>query len=132
MEKIERSWRKNHVVMQGSSSVPEELIRIINENGGDMKQAYGVPVEEIQRGIKHGVRKVNVDTDNRLAMTGAIRKIFKAKPSEFDPRSYLGPARAAMKEICLARMTAFGQAGQADKIKCLTLVDMASRYGNGK
>jgi fructose-bisphosphate aldolase class II len=82
-----------------------------------MKQTYGVPVEEIQRGIQHGVRKINVDTDNRMAMTGAIRKVLSEHPSEFDPRAYLKPARAAMKEVCVARMTAFGQAGNGEKLR---------------
>jgi fructose-bisphosphate aldolase class II len=103
--------------MHGSSSVPQELQDIINKYGGQMKQTYGVPVEEIQRGIKHGVRKINVDTDNRMAMTGAIRKVLTESPEEFDPRKYLKPARAAMKEVCVARMTAFGQAGNASKLR---------------
>ena len=97
-----------------------------------MKETYGVPVEEIQRGIKHGVRKINVDTDNRLAMTGAIRQIFSTKPSEFDPRSYLGPARDAMKKVCIARMTAFGQAGNASKIKPVTCKQMITFYKKSK
>lgn len=117
-----------HLVMHGSSSVPQELQDIINKYGGQMKQTYGVPVEEIQLGIKHGVRKINVDTDNRMAMTGAIRKVYAEKPGEFDPRKYLGPARAAMAEVCKARMIAFGQAGYADKIKSVTLIDMSARY----
>jgi len=105
---------------------------LINQYGGGIKKAYGVPVEEIQRGIKHGVRKINVDTDNRLAMTGAIRKVFAENPAEFDPRGYLGPAREAMKKVCVDRMIAFGQAGNADKIKIVTLVDMAARYQSGQ
>jgi fructose-bisphosphate aldolase class II len=99
--------------------------------GGYMKETYGVPVEEIQRGIKHGVRKVNVDTDNRLAITGAIRQVFTCKPTEFDPRGYLGPARAAMKQVCIDRMVAFGQAGNAGKIKITNLAQMVAFY-NGK
>ena len=90
---------------------------IINKYGGKLKQTWGVPVEEIQRGIKHGVRKINVDTDNRLAITGAIRKVFAETPEKFDPRDYLKPARDAMKKVCVDRMTAFGQAGWARKIK---------------
>jgi fructose-bisphosphate aldolase class II len=90
---------------------------IINKYGGQIRQTYGVPIEEIQRGIKHGVRKVNVDTDNRLAITGAIRQVFAETPEKFDPRDYLKPARAAMKEVCKARMIAFGQAGNASKIR---------------
>ncbi len=132
IEEINKKLPNTHLVMHGSSSVPEELVAIINNHGGGIKQAYGVPVEEIQRGIKHGVRKVNVDTDNRLAITGAIRKVFAEKPEEFDPRKYMGPARDAMKEVCKHRMIAFGQAGNADKIKIVTLVDMAAHYGNGK
>jgi fructose-bisphosphate aldolase class II len=94
-----------------------------------MKQTYGVPVEEIQRGNKHGVRKINVDTDNRMAITGAIRKILAETPEKFDPRDYMGPARAAMKEVCKARMIAFGQAGWASKIRCKSLSDVAKIYG---
>ena len=108
--------------------VPQELQDIINANGGKLKQTWGVPVEEIQRGIKHGVRKINVDTDNRLAITGAIRKVFAESPGKFDPRDYLKPARAAMVEVVKARMTAFGQAGWADKVPHVTLEEMAKRY----
>ncbi|PHS01528.1 MAG: fructose-bisphosphate aldolase class II [Blastopirellula sp.] len=104
-----------HLVMHGSSSVPQELQDIINEFGGEMKQTYGVPVEEIQRGIKSGVRKINVDTDNRMAITGAVRRILTQDPSAFDPRAYLKPGREAMKQVCLDRMTSFGQAGMASK-----------------
>jgi fructose-bisphosphate aldolase class II len=128
IEDIHRRLPNTHLVMHGSSSVPQELLEIIRKFGGQMKETYGVPVEEIQRGIKHGVRKINVDTDNRLAMTGAIRQIFSTKPSEFDPRSYLGPARDAMKKVCIARMTAFGQAGNASKIKPITCKQMISFY----
>jgi hypothetical protein len=97
-----------HLVMHGSSSVPQELQDIINKYGGKISQTYGVPVEEIQRGIKHGVRKINVDTDNRLAITGAIRKVFAETPEKFDPRDYLKPAREAMRKVCIDRMVAFG------------------------
>ncbi|MBW3597435.1 MAG: fructose-bisphosphate aldolase class II [Planctomycetes bacterium] len=113
IEEIHRRLPNCHLVMHGSSSVPQELQDEINQYGGGIKQTWGVPVEEIQRGIKHGVRKINVDTDNRLAMTAAIRKVLVTKPAEFDPRKYLEPAREAMKQICIARMTAFGQAGHA-------------------
>ncbi len=106
-----------HLVMHGSSSVPQDLQDIINQNGGKIKQTWGVPVEEIQLGIKHGVRKINVDTDNRLAMTAAIRKVLWQNPEKFDPRDYLKPARTAMKEICKLRMVQFGQAGHAKKIR---------------
>jgi len=113
IEEIHRRLPNCHLVMHGSSSVPQELQDIINKYGGEIRQTYGVPVEEIQRGIKHGVRKINVDTDNRLAITGAIRKVLFEDPSAFDPRAYLKPARDAMKQVCIDRMTQFGQAGQA-------------------
>jgi fructose-bisphosphate aldolase class II len=103
--------------MHGSSSVPQELQGIINRYGGQIRPTFGVPVEEIQRGIKHGVRKINVDTDNRLAMTGAIRKVFAEDPTAFDPRAYLKPARDAMKKVCVERMIQFGQAGWASKYR---------------
>jgi len=125
---IHKLLPNTHLVMHGSSSVPQELHHQVGEYGGEMKQTYGVPVEEIQKGIQNGVRKINVDTDNRMAMTGAIRKVFATKPGEFDPRKYLGPSRDAMKEVCKARMIAFGQAGQAPKIKCITLEQMAALY----
>ena len=102
-----------HLVMHGSSSVPQDLLAIIRENGGDMKETYGVPVEEIQLGIKHGVRKINIDTDIRLAMTAAIRKYFTQHPSAFDPREYLKPALQAAKAICVQRLSEFGLRGQA-------------------
>ncbi len=129
IEDIHKRLPNTHMVMHGSSSVPQELLAIIREFGGDMKETYGVPVEEIQRGIKNGVRKINVDTDNRLAMTGAIRKIFATKKGEFDPRKYLGPAREAMQKVCVERMTAFGQAGYAGKIKPATCKQMVAFYG---
>ncbi|MGB2984969.1 MAG: class II fructose-bisphosphate aldolase [Phycisphaerae bacterium] len=116
IEEIHRRLPNTHLVMHGSSSVPQELLDIIRQYGGEMKETYGVPLEEIQRGIKNGVRKINVDTDNRLAITGAIRKIFATRKEEFDPRKYLGEARNAMKQVCVNRMVAFGQAGNADKI----------------
>ncbi|MFT7679765.1 MAG: fructose-bisphosphate aldolase class II [Planctomycetota bacterium] len=117
-----------HMVMHGSSSVPEELINIINEFGGEMPETYGVPVEDIQEGIKHGVRKINVDTDNRLAITGAIRRLLQEQPGKFDPRDYLKPARVAMKEVVAARMISFGQAGQASGVQMRSLEDMKSYY----
>ncbi len=117
IEAIHAKLPNTHLVMHGSSSVPQELQDIINKYGGQMKQTYGVPVEEIQRGIKSGVRKINVDTDCRMAITGAIRKVLQENPSEFDPRAYLKPARAAMKEVCKARMTSFGQAGNGSKLR---------------
>ncbi len=117
IEEIHRRLPNCHLVMHGSSSVPQELQDIINEFGGNIRQTWGVPVKEIQRGIEHGVRKINVDTDNRLAITGAIRKVFAEHPEKFDPRDYLKPAREAMKEVCVARMEAFGQAGWAEKLR---------------
>lgn len=121
-----------HLVMHGSSSVPQEWLKIINENGGDMGETYGVPVEEIQEGIKHGVRKVNIDTDLRMASTGAIRKFMTEKPSEFDPRKYLAVAKDAMKQICIDRYNAFGTSGQASKIDVLSLEVMYQRYLSGE
>ncbi len=128
IEEIHRRLPNTHLVMHGSSSVPQELQDIINKYGGDIKQTYGVPIEEIQRGIKHGVRKINVDTDSRLAITGAIRKVFAETPKAFDPRKYLTPAREAMKQVCIKRMTAFGQAGNAGKIKPATCKQMVDFY----
>jgi fructose-bisphosphate aldolase class II len=121
-----------HLVMHGSSSVPEDWLAIINSYGGDMKQTYGVPVEEIQEAIKFGVRKINIDTDIRLAMTGAIRRFFVENPSKFDPREYLKPAREAAKKVCEARFEAFGCAGQASKIKPINLDKMAEKYAKGE
>ncbi len=128
IEAIHRRLPNTHLVMHGSSSVPQELQDIINKFGGRMPQTWGVPVEEIQRGIKHGVRKINVDTDNRMAITGAIRKVLAESPDKFDPRDYLKPARDAMKKVCMERMIQFGQAGNAAKIKPVTLEEMAERY----
>ncbi len=120
-----------HLVMHGSSSVPQDLLEIIRQNGGEMKQTFGVPVEEIQEGIKHGVRKINIDTDIRLAMTAAIRKFMNENKGHFDPRDYLKPARAAAKAICLERYVQFGCAGQASKITPMTLSVMAGHYASG-
>lgn len=117
IEEIHKLIPNTHLVMHGSSSVPQELQDIINKYGGKIKQTWGVPVEEIQRGIKHGVRKINVDTDNRLAITGAIRKVFWETPEKFDPRDYLKPARTAMKQVVVDRMKQFGQAGQAASLR---------------
>ena len=128
IEEIHRRLPNTHLVMHGSSSVPQELRELVNKYGGALKPAWGVPVEQIQRGIKHGVRKINVDTDNRLAITAAIRQVFAETPEKFDPRDYLKPARDAMKEVCKARMIAFGQAGYADKIKTKSLTQMVSYY----
>ena len=117
-----------HLVMHGSSSVPKELQDIINAYGCKLKPTWGVPLEEIQLGIRNGVRKINVDTDNRLAITGAIRKVFAEKPEEFDPRSYMTPAREAMKKVVIERMIAFGQAGHAGDYQPIPLGEMAARY----
>ena len=121
-----------HLVMHGSSSVPQDWLAIINEHGGDMGETYGVPVEEIVEGIKHGVRKVNIDTDLRMASTGAIRRHMAQNPSDFDPRKYLKTATLAMKEICVERYQAFGTAGNASKIDALNLEQMTARYDSGE
>ena len=121
-----------HLVMHGSSSVPQELLEIIRQYGGDMKETYGVPVKEIVEGIKHGVRKINIDTDIRLAMTGAIRKFLIENPSKFDPREYNKPAREAAKQVVKARFEAFGCAGMASRIKAISLEKMAVRYKAGE
>jgi fructose-bisphosphate aldolase class II len=121
-----------HLVMHGSSSVPQDWLKTINDNGGDMGETYGVPVSEIQEGIKHGVRKVNIDTDLRMASTGAIRKYLHDKPSDFDPRKYLKAATLAMKGICKERYEAFGTAGNASKIKVINLEEMFNRYASGE
>lgn len=121
-----------HLVMHGSSSVPQEWLAVINEYGGDIPETYGVPVEEIQEGIKYGVRKVNIDTDLRLASTGAIRRFLAHNQAEFDPRKYLAASVEAMKEICIARYEAFGAAGQASKIKPISLETMYLRYEKGE
>jgi fructose-bisphosphate aldolase, class II len=118
--------------MHGSSSVPQEWLQIIREFGGEMKETYGVPVEEIREGIKHGVRKVNIDTDIRLAMTAATRRALAEDRSEFDPRKFLKAATAAARSICKARFEAFGTAGQASKIEPVVLEKMAERYAKGE
>jgi fructose-bisphosphate aldolase class II len=120
-----------HLVMHGSSSVPQEWLEIIRKYGGDIRETYGVPVEEICEGIRHGVRKVNIDTDIRLAMTGAMRKVMFEKPEEFDPRAFLKAATAAARDICILRFEAFGSAGQADRIQPIPTQEMARRYASG-
>ena len=132
IEAIHKRIPNTHLVMHGSSSVPKELIDIINEFGGEMPTTFGVPVEELQRGIKHGVRKVNIDTDLRLAATGAIRKTLATARKEFDPRKYLKPAIAAMQQVCKDRYEQFGTAGYASKIKVIPAADMAKRYAKGE
>ena len=131
IEAIHKRLPNTHLVMHGSSSVPQDLQDIINQYGGKMPQTWGVPVEEIQRGIKHGVRKINIDTDNRMAMTGAIRKVLTENPGEFDPRKYLKPAMEAMRAVCIQRFEEFGTAGNADKISVTPLSAMAKRYASG-
>ena len=121
-----------HLVMHGSSSVPQDWLEVIRANGGQIKETYGVPVDAIREGIRHGVRKINIDTDIRLAMTGAIRRAMTKDPSEFDPRKFLKDATAAAKDICKARFEAFGCAGQASKIKVIPLDKMAERYAKGE
>lgn len=121
-----------HLVMHGSSSVPQEWLAVINEFGGDIPETYGVPLAEIVEGIKHGVRKVNIDTDLRLASTGAIRRFMAENPAAFDPRQYLKLTVQAMKDICIERYEAFGTAGQADKIKVTSLEAMVPRYDSGE
>lgn len=121
-----------HLVMHGSSSVPQDWLKMINDYGGDMGQTYGVPVEEIAQGIKHGVRKVNIDTDLRMASTGAVRKFLAENKKEFDPRKWLIAATKGMKQICKDRYEAFGTAGNASKIKAIGLETMTSRYAKGE
>lgn len=128
---IHKLLPKTHLVMHGSSSVPQDWLAIINQFGGDIHETYGVPVSEICEGIKHGVRKVNIDTDLRMAATGAIRRFFGEHPAEFDPRQYNAVAKKAMSEICKARYEAFGSAGQASKIKAIGLEEMAILYQKG-
>jgi len=120
-----------HLVMHGSSSVPQEWLEIIREYGGDIKETYGVPVEQIQEGIRHGVRKVNIDTDIRLVMTGAMRRLMGQKREEFDPRKFLAAATKAATDLCKQRFEAFGCAGQAGKIKVIPLGRMADMYAAG-
>lgn len=132
IKEINRRIPNTHLVMHGSSSVPQEWLAIINEFGGKIPETYGVPVAEIQEGIKYGVRKVNIDTDLRLASTGAIRRFLAQNPAEFDPRKYLKHTIVAMKDICVARYQAFGTAGQGSKIKPLSLETMAKRYQGGE
>ena len=121
-----------HLVMHGSSSVPQEWLKIIDQFGGDMGQTYGVPVSEIVEGIKHGVRKINIDTDLRMASTGSVRRHLANNPKDFDPRKFLAASTVAMKEICKARYEAFGSAGMAAKVKAISLDNMAIRYAKGE
>ncbi|HRE19969.1 MAG TPA: fructose-bisphosphate aldolase class II [Rhabdaerophilum sp.] len=131
IEEIHRRLPETHLVMHGSSSVPQELQELFNQFGGAMLQTWGVPVEEIQRGIKHGVRKVNIDTDCRLAMTAQFRKVAQESLKEFDPRKFLKPALEAMQALCKQRFEDFGTAGNASRIKVIPLSEMARRYRAG-
>ncbi|WP_418318378.1 class II fructose-bisphosphate aldolase [Piscinibacter sakaiensis] len=132
IKEIHQRIPNTHLVMHGSSSVPQDLLATIREFGGNLRETYGVPVSEIQEAIKHGVRKINIDTDVRLAMTAAIRKYMAQNPDKFDPRDYLKPAREAAKSICKQRYLEFGCEGQASKIKPVPLAEMASRYAKGE
>jgi fructose-bisphosphate aldolase class II len=132
IKEINRRIPNTHLVMHGSSSVPQDWLAIINEFGGQIPETYGVPLEQICEGIKHGVRKVNIDTDLRLASTGAVRRFMAKNPAEFDPRKYLQETIKAMKAICIERYEAFGTAGNADKIKVISLEDMYLRYESGE
>ena len=132
IKQIHRRIPNTHLVMHGSSSVPQDLLAEIRKYGGDMKETYGVPVEELQEAIKHGVRKINIDTDIRLAMTAAIRKFLHENPGHFDPRDYLKPARAAAKAICKERYVQFGCEGQGGKIKPVPLTTVAHKYQTGE
>ncbi|MCW2306249.1 class II fructose-bisphosphate aldolase [Rhodobium gokarnense] len=131
IKEINEKLPNTHLVMHGSSAVPQELQDIINEFGGDMPQTWGVPVHECQLGIKHGVRKINIDTDCRLAMSGQVRRVLTQSPAEFDPRKYLKPALDAMRALCKQRYQEFGADGQASKIKVIPIKEMAARYASG-
>ncbi len=132
VKEIHKRIPNTHLVMHGSSAVPQELLAIINQYGGKMKQTYGVPVSEVQEAIKHGVRKINIDTDIRLAMTGAVRKFLAENPDKFDAREWLKPAREAAKAVCKARYIEFGCEGQGAKIKGQSLQVVAARYAKGE
>ncbi|MBX9793825.1 MAG: class II fructose-bisphosphate aldolase, partial [Burkholderiaceae bacterium] len=132
IKEINKRIPNTHLVMHGSSSVPQDLLAIIRQYGGQMKETYGVPVSEIQEAIKFGVRKINIDTDVRLAMTAAVRKYLHENPDKFDPRDFLKPAREAAKQICKQRYIEFNCAGQAAKIKPQTLTVVAARYAQGE
>ena len=131
IEAIHEKLPSTHLVMHGSSSVPQYLQDLINASGGDMPQTWGVPVEEIERGIAMGVRKVNIDTDCRMAMTGQFRKVAMDKPKEFDPRKFLIPAMKELEDLCRDRFERFGTAGNASRIKVIPMDEMAARYASG-
>jgi fructose-bisphosphate aldolase class II len=132
IRRIHEKLPNTHLVMHGSSSVPQYLQDLINAHGGRMPQTWGVPIEEIERGIKMGVRKVNIDTDNRMALTGTFRRIATEHPEEFDPRKWMVPAMAEMQKLCRDRFERFGTAGNASKIKPIGMDDMAAAYAKGK
>jgi fructose-bisphosphate aldolase class II len=132
IKKIHERIPKTALVMHGASSVPQELREMINQYGGQMKETYGVPEDEIVRAIKMGVRKINVDTDNRMAITAAVRKQLMEKPSDFDMRDFMRPAMDMMQKVCEERLEKFGAAGQGPKIKPATLVDMTALYKEGR
>ena len=132
IEEIHKRIPGTHLVMHGSSSVPQEWLAIINQYGGEIPETYGVPVEQICEGIKHGVRKINIDTDLRLASTGAVRRFLAENPAAFDPRSFLKETITAMRDIAVARYEAFGTAGNASKMKALNLDAMTARYDSGE
>ncbi|MGV0028361.1 class II fructose-bisphosphate aldolase [Phormidesmis priestleyi] len=132
IEEIHRRLPNTHLVMHGSSSVPEDLLALINQNGGSIPETYGVPVEEIQKGIKSGVRKINIDTDCRLAITAAVREALFSKPSEFDPRFFLKPSIKYMQQVCADRYQQFGTAGNASKIKQVSMEEYAAKYAKGE
>ena len=132
IKEIHRRIPGTHLVMHGSSSVPQEWLQVINQYGGEIPETYGVPVEQICEGIKHGVRKINIDTDLRLASTGAVRRFLAENPAAFDPRAFLKETTSAMKDIAVARYEAFGTAGNASKIKVMSLDEMTERYQSGE
>jgi fructose-bisphosphate aldolase class II len=132
IKEIHARLPNTHLVMHGSSSVPQDWLKIVNDFGGDLGETYGVPVNEIQQGIKYGVRKVNIDTDLRLASTGSIRRHLAENPKNFDPRKFLAVSTDAMQRICEDRMEAFGTSGQASSIKPINLEEMVLRYDSGE
>ncbi|MBM6550527.1 class II fructose-bisphosphate aldolase [Marinomonas ostreistagni] len=132
INRIAERLPNTHIVLHGSSSVPQDWLEIINQNGGQISETYGVPVEEIVKAIRYGVRKVNIDTDLRLAATGAIRRCLAEHPDNFDPRKYFTESIKAMKAVCIDRYEAFGSAGQASRIKTMDLEEMAVRYERGE
>jgi fructose-bisphosphate aldolase class II len=131
IEAIHKRLPETHLVMHGSSSVPQYLQDVINAHGGEMPQTWGVPVEEIERGIRHGVRKVNIDTDCRMAMSGAMRRFAQENPQAFDPRAFILAAMEELETLVRDRFERFGTAGNAGKIKPITLANMAKRYSEG-